>query len=61
MQKNKGEKERKLKGADLFMAEIVSLGALECSIPTLGSQGKESGLAPGCQPVLSQKRHFPSL
>lgn len=46
MQKNKGEKRRKLKGSDLFIAEIVSLGAsqglLECSIPTPCSQGKES-------------------
>lgn len=56
------EKKRELKGSDLFMAEVVSLsasrGLLECSIPMLGSQGKQSGLAPGCQPVVSQQGIF---
>lgn len=57
MQKNKGEKRRKLKGSDLFIAEIVSLGAsqglLECSIPTPAPKvrNQTSGFP---------ARHFPS-
>lgn len=58
----RAKRKRKLKGSDLFTAKIVLLGAsrglLECSIPTSCSQGKESGLAPGCQPVVSQKGIF---